>query len=156
MIEGDGRRWQRSSDGEIASLPLNTSKTHQDMEQLLQSNLYKTAEDPRPPGRAHINPAEFDTADKPNQCTQPLQHRGQAQVAACDRADKQLAQREGLGCRQRGGIQTWAVHTTLLGQLKEQITPATKSAGSEMKQVHIKPMTRRVGTGSRNNSTLAP
>ena len=39
MIEGDGRRWRRSSDGEIASLPLNTSKTHQDMEQLLQSNL---------------------------------------------------------------------------------------------------------------------
>lgn len=35
-------------DREIASLPTDTSNTHQDREQL-QNNLLATAEDPRPP-----------------------------------------------------------------------------------------------------------
>ena len=57
------------------------------MEQLLQSNLQVTQKTPSLQVAWHINPAECDAADKPNQHAQPLQHRGQAQVAECDRAN---------------------------------------------------------------------
>ena len=80
----------------------------------------------------------------------PLQHRGQAQAAECNAADRH-SQRKGWDwcARQRGGIQTWAVHTALKAQLKkEQITHVTESEGSEMKQVHIKPVTQRTDMGS--------
>ena len=47
-------------------------------------------------------------------------------------------------------------HTTLPAQLKEQITPVKKSAGSELKQLHINPLMQRVSKGSPNKSTLVP
>ena len=44
------RKIVEEEDGEITSFPTNISKTHEDMEQLLQSNLSTTSEDPRTPG----------------------------------------------------------------------------------------------------------
>ena len=66
----------------------------------------------------------------------------------CLSRQAQPVQRAGPGCRYRGGIQTWAVHTTILAQWKkEQITTERKSAGTKTNQVHINPTTQRAGTG---------
>ncbi|CAI9156043.1 unnamed protein product [Rangifer tarandus platyrhynchus] len=53
---------------------------------------------------------------------QRLQRRGRAQEAQCGCSEHSRRNEQDWGA-DGGGIQTWAAHTSLMAQLKEQITP---------------------------------
>ena len=67
-----------------------------------------------------------------------------------------MVRRAGPGCQDKGGIQTWAAHTTLAAQLKEvwNTQAPQERAGGERKQVHKNLTTQRVDRESPKKPTL--